>query len=964
MVTSTADAGAGSLRDALDVANGNGEDDVITFSGAAAGATITLSTGGLGISEVGFGLDIQGSGETINANGTGRVFNVNDGDDLTLNAVSMSNLTVTGGYIQDYTGAGIQNAEDLTLTNVSITGNVAGQDLVLATLAAAGGISNFGTLTMNDSFITGNSSLTVGGGMLNTQYATATLTNVDVDGNTADASYTGYSAFGGGISNDGVLTLSNSNVTNNEARNFDAINLYGILGAVGGGIENSATGTLTISGGSVSDNFAEQGQGGGIQNVGTANISGATLDNNFADLQGGGIANDSAGNMTMVDSNMSGNITNGTPSGLPYTTQGGAIFNDDASTLSISGGMFQLNKAYSPDVYAAGFLDGVGGAIQNDDGSQLTIDGAVFYKNGYYPTAVLGGAISNDDGAATVTITNSVFDQNEGFIGGAVAGEAGSISSVEGSTFTGNLAIVGSATGTRGLFIAASGDLTISKSNFSGNVGAGTVWTLGNAAVAAAGGVNLTVTQSSITGNTSTSTGAGIDINNEVTAVIENSTIANNSAYETGGGLYVNQGSAYGPGSVTLTGSTVTGNSIDPLSLFGRGGGIHIVEGDVVLNGSIVAGNVGNPTVGGPDIDFIDDGAGTIGVATLTTSIVGDNTSSGLAVENGPNYVGDATTPVDPMLMVSMDGSYYTPQAGSVAIDNAPGLALAVDQLGNSRPAGSAPDIGSIEVGATGFLPTDFNMDGLLNCDDINAQQAEIFAVKDDPSQGNPLYDLNNDGLVNIADRNQWLVDAGIANGQLSPGYLLGDINFDGAVDVSDFNIWNQNRFSSTTEWCVGDLNADGAVDVSDFNIWNNNRFMSTNPPVVAGEPGAARIAAAGELGTGGARAALRNGAQRDAKDMTLLTMDSRDTTAQVSGKRGFALQSPVAAATTRSTELFVMSDTGSQFGSSVATVNVAVQKAQSSFTLQMNQADERKDAADSRLRTAQAAVDSVFAEL
>ena len=57
------------------------------------------------------------------------------------------------------------------------------------------------------------------------------------------------------------------------------------------------------------------------------------------------------------------------------------------------------------------------------------------------------------------------------------------------------------------------------------------------------------------------------------------------------------------------------------------------------------------------------------------------------------------------------------------------------------------------------------------------------------------------------------------------------------------------------------------------------------------------------------------------------------------------------------------MSDTGSQFGSSVATVNVAVEKAQSSFTLQMNQADERKDAADSRLRTAQAAVDSVFAE-
>ena len=41
-VTSTADAGAGTLRDAIGIANGNGQADVIDFAPALTGQTITV----------------------------------------------------------------------------------------------------------------------------------------------------------------------------------------------------------------------------------------------------------------------------------------------------------------------------------------------------------------------------------------------------------------------------------------------------------------------------------------------------------------------------------------------------------------------------------------------------------------------------------------------------------------------------------------------------------------------------------------------------------------------------------------------------------------------------------------------------------------------------------------------------------------------------------------------------------
>ncbi len=81
--------------------------------------------------------------------------------------------------------------------------------------------------------------------------------------------------FGGGIFNDGALTLTNSTISGNTAY-------------FGGGIFNDGTVTLTNS--TVSGNTASV-NGGGIYNFGTTTLTNSTVSGNSAS-QGGGIYNE------------------------------------------------------------------------------------------------------------------------------------------------------------------------------------------------------------------------------------------------------------------------------------------------------------------------------------------------------------------------------------------------------------------------------------------------------------------------------------------------------------------------------------------------------------------------------------------------------------------------------------------------------------------------------------------------
>jgi hypothetical protein len=126
----------------------------------------------------------------------------------------------------------------LTLNNVTVRGNSA---------STGGGIFNYGTVTINNSTISGNSTDGAGGGISNS--GTVTLTNSTVAGNSAD-SIPG----GGGIWNDGVVTLNNSTVSGNSANFGDIVNRDGGFESPTGMLFTGNTIIYTVSGGIVYSN--------------------------------------------------------------------------------------------------------------------------------------------------------------------------------------------------------------------------------------------------------------------------------------------------------------------------------------------------------------------------------------------------------------------------------------------------------------------------------------------------------------------------------------------------------------------------------------------------------------------------------------------------------------------------------------------------------------------------------------
>ena len=129
-VTNTNDAGAGSLRQAMISAEANSGADVINIT---ATGTVTLS---FALPNITQDLTINGSGMNdfiIDANGGYNPLTLRRIFTITSGIVSINNLTVTKGLIQDAThamGGGIYNAGTLRLENVAVIDNsVVGLDV-------------------------------------------------------------------------------------------------------------------------------------------------------------------------------------------------------------------------------------------------------------------------------------------------------------------------------------------------------------------------------------------------------------------------------------------------------------------------------------------------------------------------------------------------------------------------------------------------------------------------------------------------------------------------------------------------------------------------------------------------------------------------------------------------------------------------------------------------------------------
>jgi MBG domain (YGX type)/Right handed beta helix region/PKD domain/Matrixin len=199
-VFTTADSGAGSLRQAIANANtATGANTVVFTSLFNTPQTITLTSGQLTLSNSTGTETITGPavGVTVSGNHASRVFGINTG--VTAN---LSELTITAGNAGGGSGGGVDSSGSLTMTNSVITGNTAG---------TGGGLTLYhGSGTLIDCVVSGNSAIATGGGLY-FRNAAATLTNTTVSSNTS----AGIS--GGIFSGNGTTTLIDCTVNNNSA---------------------------------------------------------------------------------------------------------------------------------------------------------------------------------------------------------------------------------------------------------------------------------------------------------------------------------------------------------------------------------------------------------------------------------------------------------------------------------------------------------------------------------------------------------------------------------------------------------------------------------------------------------------------------------------------------------------------------------------------------------------------------
>lgn len=216
-VTTVADNAAapptGSLRAALMSAN-NG--DVITFAPSLANQTILLQGATLPVAK---NITITGSGVpnvSISGGGATSVFTVNMGVSAIIDSLTITRgAAAPPGPASTATGGGIANFGGLSVSNCTITNNVA----FAGAAASGGGIFNSGNLVLVNDTIANNAlapgafpAQDFGGGVANS--GTLSATNCTIVNNNAGA---GGNGGGIGIGPGAATTLFNTIVANNVA---------------------------------------------------------------------------------------------------------------------------------------------------------------------------------------------------------------------------------------------------------------------------------------------------------------------------------------------------------------------------------------------------------------------------------------------------------------------------------------------------------------------------------------------------------------------------------------------------------------------------------------------------------------------------------------------------------------------------------------------------------------------------
>ena len=629
----------------------------VTLTDVTLGGVMVADGNNAGVN--GCGLHVSGAG-TTNVNG-GTVQNNVAGQEggglwnatgvMTIDGTTISGNSANAGNNggNDQGGGGVFNiGGTLDIDNATITGNFA-----TVNLGNGGGVMTVGgVVTIDNSTIADNDAARAGGGIENNA-GSVTLTDVTLGGAmVSDGNTAGINGGGLHVSGTGTTDVFGGTVQNNIATQE------------GGGLWNSATGTLTIAasgmGGTLIDSNTANGDGavqggGGVFNVGgTLSITDATISNNVSTATvagngGGGILIEGGANNTITDTTISGNTAN-----TSGTADGGGILLSGGATLTISGGTISGNSA-----------NRAGGGIENNNSTliltNVTLGGAMMADGN--SAGVNGGGLHVSSNGTTNVFGGTVQNNVAGQEGGGLWNASG-LMTIDGTTISGNSANAGNNGGNDqggGGVFNIGGTLDIDNATITGNFATvnlgngGGVMTVGgvvtidnstiadNDAARAGGGIennngSLTLTGVSLggmtpaDGNTAGINGGGLHVTGGGTTDIFGGGVRNNTAAQEGGGLW------NGTGTMTIEATSINDNIASGNGADQGGGGVFNAGGDVFIqNGADISGNIANGTSGSGG-GILNDAGGNLTVSDTTITGNTANRAGGGIEDNSGQF--------------------------------------------------------------------------------------------------------------------------------------------------------------------------------------------------------------------------------------------------------------------------------------------------------------------------------------
>ncbi|WP_178119528.1 Ig-like domain-containing protein [Pseudomonas sp. SCB32] len=680
------------LKAAIATGNGDGVDDLITITGditfTSAADTISINvTDGHTMQIVGGGHSLDGANQA----GVLKVATSGAGSKVLIDNIVIKNGLIVGkganesASATDSLGAGIYNSGVLTITNSTITGNKAsgggggGGDVGVAYAGGGGGGGGFGTTSggtggaSTGAFVPATSPSGITGGNGAGANASFGGRGGGVSGGQGGSYSGGINSFGYTVGGTGGTASNGSASIGGGGGGAGASAAGGIGGAAVGGIYNTSTGILTITGSTITNNLGAGGGGGG--GVSAYQTGYAHTGNGGTGGAGVGALWNAGGNVRMDAATAStlsiGNAGAGGTGGNAVNGGSNGATGNSKSTIETTGGG-TTDTTFVPNATPTlGNLNGdsvawagVGNSVVLDVGTNAAVGDAEF--------GALNGGLGNWSGASLAVQRQGTAVSSDTF-GFLLAGASFTVNGANlqsgGATFASFTNVGGvltinfnssATTATTALVRDVVQHITYRSDTPAGDANVSVALSDGNTAVTANVVVTsdtIYVTNTSDVGTINPSDGVGLreaiaiaaaDSTGTQTIVFSSAlsgqTITLGSGLNLGESLVFNADSSTG---LTISGSTITlgnGTTLTFSNAFGTVGIASTLAGSGSLNkagaGTLVLSSASNEasmsggmTVSGGTLQISDDNYLSSGTLTLDGGRLTNN-ATGFTIDN------------------------------------------------------------------------------------------------------------------------------------------------------------------------------------------------------------------------------------------------------------------------------------------------------------------------------------------